>query len=244
MQEQLATHQDAARRARRQLLVRGGTVAALVVALLAVLVILDKPQTPESEAPVVARTVTPQSPVSPPAEVSAPSLADGAKDMVSQSADAPTVENASLASAPVVAASAPQGVPEETMDPTAPVLGVPNKVPPTAVIREPVTKPATTVPVTPRLTVGAEPVKPVVAKQDAKTPPAIKDGYVVQLGVFTDYGNAEQLYKRLQAAGVTARLETRVQVGPFKSRNEALAAQAQLKKLGMESGMVVAGHPR
>lgn len=243
MQEQLATRPDGAQRARRQLLVRGGTVAALVVALLAVLVILDKPSSPEPEPPVVARTVTPSSPVSPQVDASAPSLADSAKDMVAQSADAPSVENASLVPSPPAAASVPQGVPEETMDPTAPVLGVPAKVPPTAVVREPVTKPAG-VPVTPRLTVGAEPVKPVVTKQEAKVPPAIKDGYVVQLGVFSDYDNAEQLYKRLQAAGVSARLETRVQVGPFKSRNEAVAAQAQLKKLGLESGMVVAGHPR
>lgn len=240
MQEQLATGTEAARRARRQLLVRGGTVAALLVALLAVLVILDKQQPASEEEPaVVARTVTPPAPRP---EVSAPSLADSAQALVAQSADAPTVESSSLSSAPLAAASAPQGVPEETMDPTAPVLGVPQpKVPDTASPRPPATKPA--VPLAPRLTLGQEAPKPMVRPEAAKPAAPIRDGFVVQMGVFSDYANAEQLHKRLVAAGVTARLETRVQVGPFKNRQEALAAQAQLKKLGLDSGMVVAAHP-
>jgi DedD protein len=38
--------------------------------------------------------------------------------------------------------------------------------------------------------------------------------------------------------GVPSTLETRVQVGPFKTRQEAEAAQAKLKALGIESLLV------
>jgi DedD protein len=39
-------------------------------------------------------------------------------------------------------------------------------------------------------------------------------------------------------SGVPSTLETRVQVGPFRTRQEAEAAQAKLKQLGVETILV------
>ncbi len=64
-------------------------------------------------------------------------------------------------------------------------------------------------------------------------------GFTVQLGVFSNPGNAEALQKRLKRAGIPAQLETRVQVGPFKSKEEAARVQEKLKKIGMDAGMMV-----
>jgi DedD protein len=61
------------------------------------------------------------------------------------------------------------------------------------------------------------------------------------VGVFANPTNAEELRSKLTAAGIPTQVETRVQVGPFNNRKEAVAAQARLKALGMDSGMVVTG---
>jgi cell division septation protein DedD len=67
-------------------------------------------------------------------------------------------------------------------------------------------------------------------------PPA--NGFLVQAGVFSNPQRAEDLYAKLRANGIPATLETRVHIGPFKSQNEAQAALARLKALGIE-GLVL-----
>jgi DedD protein len=42
------------------------------------------------------------------------------------------------------------------------------------------------------------------------------------------------LHAKLSLAGIPSTLEARVQVGPFKTRQEAEAARAKLKGLGIE----------
>ena len=59
-------------------------------------------------------------------------------------------------------------------------------------------------------------------------------GYSVQAGVFLHSNNAEKLLAQIQAAGIPAYLETRVQIGPFKTRAEAETAVNKLRKLGIE----------
>lgn len=59
-------------------------------------------------------------------------------------------------------------------------------------------------------------------------------GYSVQAGVFLHSNNAEKLLAQIQAAGIPAYLETRVQIGPFKTKAEAEAAVKKLRKLGIE----------
>lgn len=57
---------------------------------------------------------------------------------------------------------------------------------------------------------------------------------VVQMGVFSNPARAEELVGRLRAQGIQAHTETRVYVGPFRNREEALKAQAEMRRQGME----------
>lgn len=63
--------------------------------------------------------------------------------------------------------------------------------------------------------------------------------FLLQVGVFSNHANAEELVARLHEAGIPAQIESRVQVGPFASRQEAEAARAKLKTLGIDDGMLV-----
>jgi DedD protein len=63
--------------------------------------------------------------------------------------------------------------------------------------------------------------------------------FLLQVGVFSNHANAEELLARLHEAGIPAQIESRVQVGPFASRQEAEAVRAKLKTLGIDDGMLV-----
>lgn len=63
-------------------------------------------------------------------------------------------------------------------------------------------------------------------------------GYTVQLGVFANYANAQALQQRLAANGIQAHLETRVQLGPFKDKQEAEEAYKKIKQLGLPAVLV------
>lgn len=70
------------------------------------------------------------------------------------------------------------------------------------------------------------------------TPPAAAaapKGFEVQLGVFTDFNNARDLQTKLAQHGIPSHTETRVQIGPFKSRAEADQAREKLKTLGISA---------
>jgi len=65
-------------------------------------------------------------------------------------------------------------------------------------------------------------------------PPRLLSGYAVQAGVFADARHAEELRAKLTLSGIPSTLEARVQVGPFRTREEAMAAQEKLKALGID----------
>jgi DedD protein len=71
----------------------------------------------------------------------------------------------------------------------------------------------------------------------ATAPAEPRQGFVVQLGLFTSIENAQSLHARLKQQGIPAFLETRVVVGPFRDRAEADAAQRKLRALGV-SGVI------
>jgi len=50
--------------------------------------------------------------------------------------------------------------------------------------------------------------------------------------LFTNTANAEKMVAKLKEAGVEAHTETRVHLGPFKTRAEADEASTKLKTLG------------
>ena len=60
-------------------------------------------------------------------------------------------------------------------------------------------------------------------------------GFSLQAGVFANTQRAEELHAKLTLSGLPSTLETRVQVGPFRSRQEAEAAQEKLRELGVET---------
>lgn len=83
---------------------------------------------------------------------------------------------------------------------------------------------------------------PVIAHPSpAPTPhsaPRLFSGFILQAGVFSSIQRAEELHARLTLSGVPSTLETRVQVGPFRTRQEAEAAQAKLRELGIQAILV------
>jgi cell division septation protein DedD len=62
--------------------------------------------------------------------------------------------------------------------------------------------------------------------------------FALQLGVFSDIANAEELRAKLEKAGIRASIEARVHVGPFATRAEADAARAKLRELGISEAVL------
>lgn len=65
--------------------------------------------------------------------------------------------------------------------------------------------------------------------------PRLFSGYALQAGVFSDPRRAEELHARLTLNGIPSTLEARVQVGPFKTREEAAVAREKMKALGIDA---------
>lgn len=170
--------------------------------------------------------------------------------MAAAPAEPPVVEEkpAEEKPAPVEAAPATTGMPAEEV--------VPERSE-TALAPPPVDKPMKaakplTVPATARQA-AMKPTEPAaVAATPERTAPAHAPAsrplaraaetarrFLVQVGVFGNHANAEELVTKLQAAGIPAQIESHVQVGPFASRAEADAARAKLKSLGIDDGLLV-----
>ena len=95
---------------------------------------------------------------------------------------------------------------------------------------------------------AAVPATSATANGSKGSPPAAHDGFAVQLAAFADDKGANALAGRLKKAGYTAYTEPlktskgtlwRVRVGPYPSRDAAVAARDKLKTEG-QSGIVAA----
>ena len=125
------------------------------------------------------------------------------------------------------------------------VPSVPSSVPAVAAPRAKLPETPTDVTYPPSVT-SSEPRQPsarVVQVQPAPPvmPPALQrlfSGFLLQAGVFTNPQRAEELHAKLTLSGVPSTLETRVQVGPFRTRQEAEAAQEKLRELGIGTVLV------
>jgi DedD protein len=234
---------------RKKLLSRiavAGVVIAGLLGGLAVYDLLNKPQPPALPKMVAAPEVAkvPDTPV-------APAVAEPAAPVAEDKASEDRIEEGKIASAD------PAIVPERTDTPRA--MSPAEKPLKSA---KPVTQPATArsaaVKPTPP---AAAPQKPDAQREIARVMPE-RSGpttarssapasrpltqagetahrFLVQVGVFSNHANAEELVARLQQAGIPAQIESRVQVGPFASRAEVDAARAKLKSLGIDDGMLV-----
>lgn len=195
---------------------------------------VSQPVTQSSNLPeppaVPEKTEVPAEPPPPPKiEVSTPAVVEAKPE--------PALENRQKS--PLTVAN-PKNV---VVRPAAPVAQAPQQT-------EPEPGPAvTTSPAPARASAPVEPVgKPSARVIEAKpapapavTPPVVSrlfSGFLLQAGVFSSVQRAEELHARLTLSGVPSSLETRVQVGPFKSKLEAEAAQAKLKELGIETILV------
>ncbi|MEW6678351.1 MAG: SPOR domain-containing protein [Pseudomonadota bacterium] len=83
---------------------------------------------------------------------------------------------------------------------------------------------------------GLPPVPP-------RFPPPGSGNLVVQMGVFSEPARAEELVQRLRKQGISARMETRVYVGPFLNRQEADKAREEMKRLGLD-GLITTAAPK
>lgn len=89
---------------------------------------------------------------------------------------------------------------------------------------------------------SAEPIatesKPAVATPAPlvkTTEPVAPKGYVVQLGLFSNYENAIQLQKRLSDHGIKSYTETRLHVGPFQNKADADQAMNKIRGMGINA---------
>lgn len=90
--------------------------------------------------------------------------------------------------------------------------------------------------------IAAKPVLPAVptaeAPRAAASPPKVdlppRSGYLLQSSALSDAARAEELQARLAQVGIPSVIETRLQVGPFRSRADAESARRQMNALGVD----------
>ncbi|MBK9019674.1 MAG: SPOR domain-containing protein [Sulfuritalea sp.] len=63
--------------------------------------------------------------------------------------------------------------------------------------------------------------------------------FALQVGVFNNTANAEELRAKLEKQGIPVTIETRVRIGPFATRAEADAARGKLKELGIAESVLI-----
>jgi cell division protein FtsN len=239
---------DEARRARRQLLIKGLIAAVAVVVLVVSLVMLEGNH--EQDAAPTAHTITSTGLTESQPNEQSTSLAEANTQALRNSSEAAELQSVAMAEQQATA-SATASAPVVTEESTEPVVTPLEASAPRAVgmrKREATGRlvleqspPKVAHSSSPSVASTAKPVVPTLALAPvvSAASSAAAGNFFVQVGVFANPTNAEELRARLKAAGIPTQVETRVQVGPFNSRQEALAAQARLKSLGMDGGMVV-----
>lgn len=225
---------------KRRLLGRLAIAGGLVVVLLAGLAVMDHmSRAPEVEPPKVASASGPIEPAETPAEKPAESTGDATA--VPEKGDA--VTDSDTTSAPPLNdehPAKPLTVPAEartaSMRPS-PEASVPSRGPEPAQRipqRSPVVADGHHAPASRPLTQPGP-----IAAQPAQVTEANRQ-FVVQMGVFNNIANAEELRAKLELAGIPAQIEARVKVGPFATREEAEAARKKLAALGLDPGYLTA----
>jgi cell division protein FtsN len=227
---------------KRKLAWRMGFAGLMIVALLATLAVFDRLSAPDEQEPSEPR-FTERVPV-PKKEVTqvvkqadpVPQVLKDDKKIAEPEATAAPVDKSTT---PVEAPPRPEVSSQPVLPQVAP-RGAPHAVPP-ARTAQPVqatpTRPAEARPPVAPAPIVKDQAPAVVAKQPP-APPRLFSGYALQAGVFSDPHLAEELHAKLTLNGIPSTLETRVQVGPFNSREEAEAARVKMKELGIDAMML------
>ena len=207
---------------RRSLLKRVGVAAVLVVALLAALMLFDgQSGRDEQRVAPVARVEPPVKPIEQPTEPAVVDVAEQA-DVAAVPEDTETpISRPRADERPLTMPARAQNAAMRPAEPAA--TPKPDEVRDIARVVPP--KEAATMPT------ASRPIAQAIESSRH---------FQLQMGVFNNLANAEELKTRLEAAGVPAHIEARVQVGPFASRGEAEQAREKLKLLGMAPGLIVA----
>lgn len=227
---------------RGTLIKRLAVAGVLVAVLLGVLVFFDYLATvpEEHEQQVFTQPV----PVAPKKEVSQPvKPTENLPEPPAEAAPPPSVETQPPA-AVAEARPEPELAPEKRPLPSAtPAVAkaLPTAPQNAAPVRPPRATPEGTA--SPSVVPDATPAlpKPLARPAQAVSAPVVSrlfSGFLLQAGVFSSAQRAEELHAKLTLSGVPSTLETRVQVGPFRTRREAEDAQAKLKELGIEAILI------
>lgn len=215
---------------KRKLAWRMGFAGLMIAALLGTLVLFDRLGAPDEAASTAPR-------FSEPVPVQKKEMTQPLKP-----ADAPPAEEQKAAeleeSAVPVDKSVPPPRPEVASQPSLPKTGT--RPAPPSPNRPSVPDQAAPAPVLPppaaqRAVPTARAEEPAVVIRQAPSAPRLFSGYALQAGVFSDPRRAEELHARLTLNGIPSSIEARVQVGPFKSREEAEAAREKLKALDIDA---------
>lgn len=215
--------------ASRRAKVRIGVAITLLVTAVGILAVLNQHKT----------ATEPESVTTPP-----PVQESMSSQETEKPAEPETPKIPEIAPPPPVAPPAP--VAETTPAEPPPPPPVPGKLP-TMPWKSPVATmakaPPATSPPTEKTAAHAVGTKPAQESAPIKPPAAAPatepgkaaapKGFEVQLGVFSDMENAKQLQAKLAEHGIPSHTETRVQIGPFKTRAEAEQAKEKLKTLGI-----------
>ena len=230
---------------KRRLLNRIAIAAVMVVALLGSLAMFDAINAPSQPAPAKVAALS--------AKGEAPA-AESAREPVAAAPAAETKPAEPVAEtkpeSAAVAKVDEKAVAEGSASPGAPPL---QPLP----AEKPLTRPASSRPVSIR---PSEPVpsaaspaaRPEPARELAPAPAAARRApasrpitqagerqFALQMGVFGNLANAEDLRAKLELHGIPSSIEARVHVGPFGTRAEVDAARAKLKELGLDGGLLI-----
>ncbi|MCK9386841.1 MAG: SPOR domain-containing protein [Sulfuritalea sp.] len=225
---------------KRRLLGRIAVAAVVVVGLLGSLAMFDAIYAPGHPVPVEVAALPPKS--------EAPPAAEPAKQEEPAAPAAETKpESAEVAKVEETA------VPERTASPDAPPLQpLPAEKPSRPLTRPATGRPALMRPSEPVPPAASPAARPEPARELARSPAALRRApasrpitqamerqYALQMGVFSNVANAEDLRAKLELHGIPTSIEARVHVGPFKTREEVEVARAKLKELGLDGGLLV-----
>lgn len=239
---------------RKRLLGRIAVAAVIIVGLLGSLAVFDALYAPATPVKVAQAPAALPDPPPVPVTDPAPAVAEAPKDgdVEAKPADPAPPPFPMADKAPATIAKVP---PEQTISPGAPPL---TPLP----AEKPLTKPATPRQALIRPSDAVERSSPPLAtrpdpqREIARAPigghrnapasrplsqtfPSPNRQFALQLGVFSNLANAEDLRAKLELHGIPSTIEAKVQVGPFGSREEIEEARTKLRALGIDSGLMV-----
>lgn len=229
---------------KKRLLGRIAIAGIVVVALLGGLAVFDALNAPPPKPLAKAALPVPTAPAT--TEPAKEPAADAGKEAAADEAKAPPAEGGKDAAKEAPAEAGKPAEPTAAPEHTAAAQPRPLKplTPPASA------RPAMVRPSEPLVAARPEPGRDIVRAPAAASPgplsPPLSQAvqsarrFVLQMGVFNNVANAEELRAKLELNGIPAQIEARVQVGPFATREEADAAREKLRALGLDGGILTA----